>query len=128
MLPRGPFSSSDPAPARKIIRPAPFTVTASEKMPLVQALWVNSFFSNAGGDGCCAMAGTASAATIAAAINEVCFGMKGLPRAGLATGQAYQAARIVRRPFAALDQIDPVRQLVAACLGGREVLGKFVAA
>jgi hypothetical protein len=56
-------------------------------------------FSNAGGDGCCATAGAASAATIAAAINEACFGMRGLPSTGLATCQAYQAARIVRRPL-----------------------------
>src|SRR4030081_2072742 len=75
ILPRGPFSSSDPTPARKISLPVPnpFTVTASEKMPFVQALWGNSFFSYPEGDGCCAAAVTASAATITAAANEVYF-------------------------------------------------------
>jgi hypothetical protein len=63
----------------KLPAPRPFTVTASEKMPLVQALWVNSFFSYPEAAGCCAAAGTASAATIAAAMSERGFRM-GPPR------------------------------------------------
>ena len=49
-------------------RPKPFTVTASEKMPFVQALWVNSFFSNAGAGGCCAATGMTTRHTTAVAI------------------------------------------------------------
>src|SRR5262249_30918269 len=68
ILPRGPFSSSAPTPARKtnLPLPAPLTVTASEKIPRVQALWVNSFFSYLDGAGCCAAAGKPMAMAAAA--------------------------------------------------------------
>src|SRR5262245_57293198 len=68
ILPRGPFSSSAPTPARKtnLPLPAPLTVTASEKMPRVQALWVNSFFSYLDDAGCWAVAGRPMAMAAAA--------------------------------------------------------------
>src|SRR5262249_53938838 len=69
ILPRGPFSSSAPTPARKtnLPLPAPLTVTASEKMPWVQALWVNSFFSYVGAACCCAVAARTKALAVATA-------------------------------------------------------------
>src|SRR5262249_24365353 len=118
MFPRGPFSSSAPTPARKIIvpRPKPFTVTASEKMPFVQALWVNSFFSNAGAGGCCAATGVTTRHTTAVAIRAAKLRMGTSSR--LANGVQSSHPRALR-PVAILTKLEEWRAHVGDLAAAR---------
>src|SRR5215470_6066273 len=124
MFPRGPFSSSAPTPARKIIvpRPKPFTVTASEKMPFVQALWVNSFFSNAGAGGCCAATGVTTRHTTAVAITAAKLRMG--TSSGLANGVQSSHPRAFGLRIAASRDSDQARRMARTC--GRPRSGRML--